>query len=247
MAGNFDRQITIFSPQGHLYQVEYALKAATGGSNTAIAVRGSSCAAFISQKKIPDKLIDPTSISNIYRITDTIGALMTGLVPDIRAQVERLRHEASEFKFQCGYSIPVHVLAKRIADICQVYTQEASSRALACIMLLIGVDDEKGAQVFKVDPSGHYLPYKGVATGKLEQEAMNFLEKKVETLSQLDKNGTIEVAISAMQYILSTDFKSSEIEVGIVSSDKKFSVLTEIEIEDRLNAISEASDLQQSS
>ena len=61
--------------------------------------------------------------------------------------------------------MPVHALAKRIADLCQVYTQEASSRAMACVMLLIGWDEEKGPQVFKVDPAGHYLPYKAVATG----------------------------------------------------------------------------------
>jgi 20S proteasome subunit alpha 1 len=74
--------------------------------------------------------------------------------------VERVRYEANEFKFKHGYAMPVHVLSKRIADLCQVYTQEASSRALACVMLLIGHDDEKGAQCFKVDPAGHFLPYK---------------------------------------------------------------------------------------
>ena len=57
----------------------------------------------------------------------------------------------------------------------QVYTQEASYRALCCMMLLIGVDDEKGAQVFKIDPAGHILPYKAVSSGKAEAEAMNFL------------------------------------------------------------------------
>lgn len=77
--GNFDRQITIFSPQGHLYQIEYAMKAATSGGNTAIAVRGEKSAVFITQKKIPDKLIDPTSVTSIYRITDSIGCLMLGL------------------------------------------------------------------------------------------------------------------------------------------------------------------------
>ena len=55
-----------------------------------------------------------------------------------------------------------------MADICQVYTQEASHRALCCTMLLIGVDDERGSQVFKLDPSGHILPYRAVATGKSE-------------------------------------------------------------------------------
>lgn len=98
-----------------------------------------------------------------------------------------------------------------------MYTQEASARALACVMLLIGHDDEKGAQVFKVDPAGHVLPYKAVATGKSEPEAMNFLEKRVEELPGLNEPGTIEMAISSMQHVLATDFKSSEIEVGVIS------------------------------
>lgn len=109
--------------------------------------------------------------------------------------MERLRYEANEFKFNNGYSMPVHVLAKRIADICQVYTQEASNRAMAAIMLLVGADDEKGAQCFKVDPAGHYLPYKAVATGKSEAEAMNYLEKKVGEFGGLDEKGTIEMVL----------------------------------------------------
>lgn len=167
---------------------------------------------------------------------------MLGLTADVRAQVERLRYEANEFHFTNGYAMPAHALAKRIADICQVHTQEASSRALACIMLLIGADDEKGAQVFKVDPAGHYLPYKAVSTGKYEPEAMNFLEKRVTELDLLDELGAIDMAISAMQHILSSDFKGSEIEVAVVAVGSKFRVLTEAQIEERLNAIAEKSD-----
>jgi 20S proteasome subunit alpha 1 len=164
------------------------------------------------------------------------------MLADIRSQVEMLRYEANKFKFENGFPIPVHVLAGRIADLCQVNTQEASRRALACVLLLIGAEDEKGAQVLKVDPAGHYLPYKAVATGKAELEAMNFLEKKVGELSQLDENETIEMAILAMQYILSTDFKSTEIEVASIKSGSKFRVLSDVEIEERLTAISEKSD-----
>lgn len=238
---SFDRQITIFSPQGHLYQIEYAMKAATS-SSCAIAVRGEKSAAFITQKKVPDHLLDATSLTSIYRITDSVGCLLVGLTADVRAQVERLRYEANEFAFNNGYPMPAHALAKRIADICQVYTQEASSRALACVILLIGAEDEKGAAVFKVDPSGHYLPYKAAATGKFEPEAMNFLEKRVTELSTLDEEATVEMAITAMQHVLSSDFKSTEIEVGVISVGKRFRVLGESELEERLNAISERSE-----
>jgi 20S proteasome subunit alpha 1 len=139
--------------------------------------------------------------------------------------------------------MPAHALAKRVADICQVSTQEAAARALACVMLFIGYDDEKGAQVFKVDPAGHYLPYKACSMGKFEPEAMNFLEKRVEELGAFDENETVEMAIMAMQHVLSTDFKSSEIEVGVVSDGKKFRVLSDHEVETRLNSISEKSDI----
>lgn len=110
-------------------------------------------------------------------------------------------------------------------------------------MLLIGYDDEKGAQVFKVDPAGHYLPYKACSMGKYEPEAMNFLEKRVGDLSGLDENETIEMAIMSMQHVLSTDFKSSEIEVGVIADGKKFRLLNEADIEARLNSISEKSDM----
>jgi 20S proteasome subunit alpha 1 len=187
-------------------------------------------------------------MTSIYRVTDTIGVLMIGYAPDIRAQVDRVRYEANEFQYNNGYPVPVHVLAKRIADINQVYTQEAGSRAMCVMMLLVGIDDEKGAQTFKVDPAGHYLPYKAVAIGKSEADAMNFLEKKVEKLGGLSEDKVVEMAISALQHVLSSDFKSSEIEIGVVSSatpasaGTKFRTLRHDEIEARLNAISEASD-----
>jgi len=233
----------------HSSCAEYAIKASTQTGHTAIAVRGATSACIITQKKAADRLVDPASLTSIFRITDTIGCLMIGYGPDIRAQVERVRYEANEFQYGNGYPIPVHVLAKRIADINQVYTQEAGSRAMCVTMLLVGVDDEKGAQTFKVDPAGHYLPYKAVATGKSEADAMNYLEKKVETLGGLSEDKVVETAISALQHVLSSDFKANEIEIGVVNSASpngtsmnRFRMLGKDEIEARLNAISEASD-----
>ena len=91
--------------------------------------------------------------------------------------------------------------------------------------------------MFKIDPAGTFLPYKATATGKSEQEAMNFLEKRVNEFGEMNENDTIEAAISTMQHILSTDFKAAEIEIGVVTLGQKFKLLNDVEVEQRLNSI----------
>ena len=101
------------------------------------------------------------------------------------------------------------------------------------------VDDEKGAQLFQVDPAGHFFPYKAAAIGAREQEATTWFEKRVDEIPTMDENSTIQTAIMAMQHVLSTDFKGSELEVGVVTKDRGFRLLNAEEIESHLNAISE--------
>lgn len=234
---NYDQHITIFSPHGRLYQIEYAFKAANSSGLTSVAVRGKDTCVVVTQKKVPDRLIDPTSVTNIFMITDKIGCLMTGMIADARVQVQRLRYEAHEFRFKYGYDVPVAVLARRIADIAQVYTQHASMRALACVAILAAVDDEKGPQLFKVDPAGHYFPYKAAASGAKEQEAVNWFEKKAADFAGMDADATVRCAIQCLQSV--TDFRGNELEVGFVTGSGKFGVLSDQAVEDHLVAINE--------
>jgi hypothetical protein len=98
---------------------------------------------------------------------------------DARAYIQRARQEAAEFRYKFGYDMPPHVLAQRVADIAQVSTQQASMRPLGTTMILIGMDDETGPALFKCDPAGYFVGYKATAAGEKEQEAMNFMEKKL--------------------------------------------------------------------
>jgi 20S proteasome subunit alpha 1 len=221
--------------------MEYALKAAMSSSGlTGVSLRGKDSCVVVTQKKVPDRLMDPSSISHIFQITPTIGCLVTGLIADCKSQVQRARYEAADFQFKFGYSIPVHVLAQRIADIAQVNTQSAGMRPLATVCILIGVDDEKGPQVLKVDCAGHFLPFFGTASGVKEQEAINFLEKKIDEMKDYDANKTVRTAIMCLGSVLGSDFKGNEIEVAMVEGKNgKFTKLTEEEIDAHLNAIAD--------
>lgn len=175
---SYDRYLTVFSPDGRLYQVEYAFKAINTAGLTSIAVRGKDCAVVVGQKKVPDKLIDASSVTSIFNLTPEIGCIMTGRIADARAQVQKARAEAADFKYKYGYAITPDLLAKRLANINQVYTQRAAMRPYGVSMILVGIDDERGPQIFKVDPAGYYVGFRATAAGVKQTEATNFLEKQ---------------------------------------------------------------------
>lgn len=102
---------------------------------------------------------------------------------DARAQVQRARSEAAEFQYKYGYAISPDLLAKRMANINQVYTQRAAMRPLGISMIIVGLDGEAdsagyGPQIFKVDPAGYYVGFRATAAGAKQTEAINYLEKQ---------------------------------------------------------------------
>jgi len=161
---------------------------------------------------------------------------------DAKAQVQRSRKEAAEFKFDYAYEVPVDYLAKRIADRNQVYTQHAYMRPLGVAMMLIGMDEERGPQLFKCDPAGYFIGYHACAAGQKDQEAVNYLEKKLKDAptSELSEADTIQMAIASLQAVIATDFKARDIEVAVVSAKRpKFTVLSDEDVETHLTVLSE--------
>lgn len=163
----------VFSPDGRIYQMEYAFKAIQMFGDTAIAVRGLDSVVVCTQKKLPDKMIVPESKTNIFNISDTCGAVLVGNINDAKFIVVWLRQQSSQFKFKFGYEIPVHVLAQKLGHYLQKYSQYAYMRPFCVNTVIAGVDEEFGPQVYRIDPSGFAVGFKAVATGSKEQEAMS--------------------------------------------------------------------------
>lgn len=226
-----------------MYQVEYAFKAINSASITSIGVTGKDSAVLISQKKIPDKLLDPATVSYLFQITPSIGMLATGSIADARSLALRARAESAEFRYKYGYEMPVQGLAKRMANISQIYTQRAYMRPLGVALTFCQVDFEdenRGPQIFKCDPAGYYTGVKAVSTGPKQQEATTYLEKKFKKMDHVngDWKETVEFAISSLSSVLGTDFRKNDIEIG-VATQGEFRILTADEIDERLVTIAE--------
>ena len=100
------------------------------------------------------------------------------------AQVSRARYEAADYKYHYGYEMPPDMISKRLADIGQSYTQIAHMRPLGCCLIMIGWDEEKGAQLYRVDPAGFFCGFRACSAGTKQTESNNYLEKKIKKNSE---------------------------------------------------------------
>lgn len=234
-------QITVFSPEGKLHQVEYAFKAIRSSGLTSIALRGKNCVVAVTEKRVGDRMIDPATVTNLHMIIPQIGCLVTGRETDGRSWVSRLRQEAFDFQQENGSPITVDVLAMRGADLAQLYTQKSTMRAYACELILFSVEPEFGPQLFKIDPAGHYMGYHSVTAGVKEQDAINHLEKEWngrKGFQGLSDDDTIRLAIDTLQKTIGQDFKPTDIEVGFVNGvQRTFRKLGAEEVEAHLQVI----------
>ncbi|MFH1663810.1 MAG: archaeal proteasome endopeptidase complex subunit alpha [archaeon] len=171
----YDRAATMFSPDGRLYQVEYASKIVEQGT-LGIGFVYDKGVLFGADKKISSSLLLPNSIEKLFSIDDHISAISSGLVGDARRLVQIARQESQENKAYYGEPIHVETLVKKIAAIMQVFTQYGGMRPFGVSFIFGGIDPNGEKKLFEAEPSGALAEYKAVAIGKNKKEATKVLE-----------------------------------------------------------------------
>lgn len=239
MSSSADRYITVFSPEGRLWQVEYAFKAIKQAEVTAIGAKGEDNIVVVVQKKVVDKLIDPSTVTHMYKITEHVGSCLIGILSDVDFLCRRLRYEAATFERKNGFEIPVSVLAQRLSEIHQMESQYSGIRPTGVGALLFGYEPTVGSfQLFKVEPSGFSSGYRAAASGVKEVEATNALEKKIQNFPTM--NETAEFVVGVLQSVVTADFNPQDIEVAAMTlENKKFRLLDEETKSEILRAVSE--------
>jgi len=223
----YDRGITVFSPDGRLFQVEYAREAVKKGTTT-IGLKFKGGVILIVDKRVPSRLVEPRSIEKIYSIDSHIGCATSGLVADARILIDQARKEAKNNKIVFGENIGVEELVKRICDFKQNYTQYGGVRPFGTALLMAGVD-EMGAHLFETDPSGALVAYRAGCIGAGRPAVMEIFEKDFK--DNMSYDDAMLLGIRALKTAIDEDLTSQTIEAGVVGADRMFKRLTESELD----------------
>ncbi|HJJ56474.1 MAG TPA: archaeal proteasome endopeptidase complex subunit alpha, partial [Methanocorpusculum sp.] len=219
--GGYDRTITMFSPDGRLYQVEYARESVNRGT-TAVGIKCKTGVILLVDKQVNSKLIEPQSIEKIYMIDEHIGVATSGLVGDARILVDRARIEAQINRVSYGEPIDVESLAKKLCDHMQTYTLFGGARPYGTALLIAGVEkegDNVRYRLFETDPSGALLEYKATSIGFGRVAAMKILESKYKENMTIDE--AINLGLETLYGATDGKFDVNNVEISVTGNYQK--------------------------
>merc|ERR1711934_465617 len=194
---------------------------------TALGIKATNGVVVATEKKMPSTLIDETSIEKTATLTDNVGVVYSGLAPDFRVLVKKGRKKAQEYFKVYKENIPVSQIVRELASVMQEFTQSGGVRPFGVSLLVAGFDD-KGPQLYQVDPSGAYWAWKASAIGKNYLNANTFLEKRF--TEELELEDAVHTAILTLKEGFEGAIDENNIEIGVVKSDGIFKKLSPADI-----------------
>jgi len=187
----YDRAITVFSPDGRLYQVEYAIETVRRGT-IAVGIKSKDGIVIAVEEK-PRKLQISDVAQKIFQVDDHVGLAAAGYIPDARSQVDNARFFSQSNKLIYDEPVEVETIAKHLADQSQQFTQYAGVRPFG-VSLIIGGVVNNNPELYLTDPSGTYISYEAIAIGSGSDQVTDFLEKTYKNDFSLDDAGALAVA-----------------------------------------------------
>ena len=231
----YDRASTVFSPDGRLFQVEYALQAIQMGG-TAVAVTFNRGIVFVAYRNLPvSSLAEAGSIEKSFAIDTGLGCVTAGLIADSRVLVEFLRLEAQRHRITWGEPAPFTVLGHSLGTHLQQFTQFGGTRPFAVSLLLGGFTGDVPGLI-ELDPSGATIGWKAYAIGRNRRAVADFLEEKLGT--ERSEEAAFKLAVQAVAEGSPTPFPPEALDVAILEPEQELRRLPVAEVARRVNGMS---------
>ncbi|XP_067674268.1 proteasome subunit alpha type-1-like [Haliotis asinina] len=236
----YDNDVTVWSPQGRIHQIEYAMEAVKQGSAT-VGLKSRTHAVLVALKRAPSEL--SAHQKKIIPVDDHVGVSIAGLTADARLLCNFMRSECLNSRYAYETPLPVSRLVSMIGDKSQVPTQRYGRRPFGVGLLVAGYDAQ-GPHIYQTCPSANYFDCKAMAIGARSQSARTYLERKLDTFLDCTLEELILHGMRSLRDTLPQDLEltTKNCSIGIVGRDQDFTIyddddvapyLTKIEGEER--------------
>jgi len=187
----YDMTPTMYSPDGRIYQVEYAIETVKRGT-LALGITTKEGVIMAVEEK-PRALQTSNITQKIFQVDFHIGVAAAGYIPDARVQVDNARLFSQGTKMTYDEAVEVGTVAKHLADQSHQFTQYSGVRPNGVSLIIAGVD-QKGESIYVTDPSGTFIQYAAIAIGAGSEDVNAFLEKNYDSEMSLEDAATLAIA-----------------------------------------------------
>eukprot|EP01012_Entosiphon_sulcatum_P019718 TRINITY_DN2463_c0_g1_i1.p1 TRINITY_DN2463_c0_g1~~TRINITY_DN2463_c0_g1_i1.p1 ORF type:complete len:243 (+),score=36.18 TRINITY_DN2463_c0_g1_i1:26-754(+) len=235
----YDRGVNTFSPEGRIFQIEYAIEAIKLGS-TAVGIQTHDGVVLAAEKRLTSTLLEPDSINKIVELDHHIGCVMSGLTADARTLIEHARVEAQNHRFTYNEPIRVETCTLAVCDLSLGFGEggkqkKIMSRPFGVSLLIAGVDSE-GPALWHTDPSGTYIRYEAKSIGAGSEGAQTSLQEQYHKSMSLED--ATRLCVSILKQVMEEKLSATNIEIAVVGkADKKFKLFSIAETEEVISRL----------
>lgn len=209
----YDRGVNTFSPEGRLFQVEYAIEAIKLGS-TAIGIQTAEGVVLAVEKRITSSLLINTSIKKLAKLDSHMGCAMSGLVADARTLIDHARVETQSHWFTYNEKMKTESCVQCVSDLALGFGEGSMARPFG-VALLIGGVDATGPVLYHTDPSGTFSRFEAKAIGAGSEGAQAQLQEhynKSMTLREAQ-----QLAFDVLKQVMEEKINPQNVEMAVIT------------------------------